>query len=502
MAYALFALGVGYAENKDQDVNTVDPQYNPPNTFSMQDLRLEKATNGKLPVMHVISTEQKKKFFENYDDCQDTRLQIEKEKKEKGTPTTKLDLSKCPQYEWTVPFTTVEASEKVARQLRRDWQRFEERYWWRVHVQLNQLTEVPLRCWFNFPGSMTTHTPKAFVHNLQGFVPDYLKDKMDFTDFKREFWLDNSYYSLVPVVNNSDFCDGMPWDLIPMYLPGTCWDQSLVGYTRLCLQGGDGEGEPRPLLFDRGRAERRVQDAIKHAHSKYIPQYVADTTKTLSPGITDIKFQPLWWNSYLYGKGAVIAPVMNTEVDLKQFWDLPQYARDHLENGDANKPLTELYYSSSQSQALQILTLPGTKNVLESPPGSWKLEEFKRRLEPRMPSLYERFGYATFFQAWQTWDTLTLPQELKDRPARRIVFWATGTIEHTHWGTCYGWPIPIPFPCPVTDVYTVPIPIPIAPYFMPYTGPRTQHGWVSVPEGYPIPRVTGTPVFDYWGIFK
>jgi hypothetical protein len=45
-----------------------------------------------------------------------------------------------------------------------------------------------------------------------------------------------------------------------------------------------------------------------------------------------------------------------------------------------------------------------------------------------------------------------------------------------------------------------PKPIPVPPYVLPFAGERTYWGWVSVPEGYEIPRVKGQPGLGVSGV--
>jgi hypothetical protein len=60
--------------------------------------------------------------------------------------------------------------------------------------------------------------------------------------------------------------------------------------------------------------------------------------------------------------------------------------------------------------------------------------------------------------------------------------------------------IPSPPFISLTGSLDFPRPIPVAPYVLPFAGERTYWGWVSVPEGYEIPRVKGQPGLGVSGV--
>jgi hypothetical protein len=198
-------------------------------------------------------------------------------------------------------------------------------------------------------------------------------------------------------------------------------------------------------------------------------------------------FFALPWKTLAPGDGAVIAPVMNSNVSPKPFIDLAQYVQNSFK-GQKGTQIYALnsypYYfqSSWRSPTLSAHLLPGRHDALGSPPGLWVFEEFKRILPPTNPLYQERMGYTTFFQVFNTWHTTTLPEPVSAKPLRPITYFATGIIQNLPSGTV-----------------VLPQPMLIPPYLvgLPFAGMQAHYDWRSVPEGYSIPRVKGQPAFDY-----
>ena len=460
--------GTPSTEDKGQE----KPDYSPiQNVFSFPDTRLETLPKGKLPYLSVHTLTDLKTYQQNAETCR-------KERQAGRTP----DASQCPTYEWQVPYSLANQSQEVARDLRRAWQRFEDRYYWRAATALNNPATWLTRCVLDLNLGLNPQTPTLKTHVPEGVVPAQQASKVPATAPEPGLHLDT--YLFFPQVSNRDYCDGLNPDLTIMFVPGVC--NYLFGARIFCVEGDTttlNPLSPRPIYFNMDAAVRRIQDAVQHAHTKYLAEYQTDTVKALVNPQRPLFF-PLPWASNVPGQGAVIAPVMNADVGQKQFLQLGKTAKARLGGAlGANAPL--YYYQwAYNSPTLRVHTLPSRNETLTSLPGIWPLEEFKRLLGVSSLPNQELFGYTTFFQAWQEMKALMLPEDMGAKLARPLLYQATGT--NVEWSTGAS--------------VVVPAPIPIAPYSslgLPYAGPQMLYDWVSVPEGYTIPRVQGRPAFTY-----
>lgn len=93
------------------------------NIFSFPDIRLEKLPEGRPPFLEVMHVPSLKTYQAHQDACHQAEV--------KGDPP---NLTDCPQYEWSVPYSLESASQDAARDLRAAWQRFEDRYYVRREV--------------------------------------------------------------------------------------------------------------------------------------------------------------------------------------------------------------------------------------------------------------------------------------------------------------------------------------------------------------------------------
>ena len=456
--------------------NDPPPTYTRRNVFSFPDERLGVLTRGKWPILEVINVEQQAEWQKNAAICR---------QQQQGRAPAGGAVN-CPQHEWTVPLSLESESRDAATGIRRAWQRFEDRYWWRAQTNLNNTSMVPVNCWLGLGlGGLDTRPATVRTTVDRSDVPDVLAGKIPTSTPENNLYLD-SYWPL-PRVPPGDFCDGLHWKVNLMYLPGGC--TYIFGVRTFCLQGNDAVTGPgvAPIYFNMGEAQGRVFDAMQHAATVYYPQYQADALAEMLPPKRKALFM-LPWNSHLPGQGAMVAPVMNQDVSLTQFTDLAQRAGDAL--GDVYRPTSPLYYFQSVKRlpALDVFSLPGRTDLLGSPPSVWKFEEFKRTLGPSNPVYYDLFGYATWFQTWNQLDAAILPEPLSARPLRTLTFFA-GAIDHY-----------VDF----SGIHEVPVPtgVLVPPYHLPFLNYRVHYTWTSVPEGYDIPRVSGTPAFDYGPVVR
>jgi hypothetical protein len=462
----LFAsvLGLGLALAQQSDPDYSKARF----LLSLDDLRTDKLLNGAFPLVEVIDV-QKLREFQKDPQCQKSDGSASDASQSQNPPS-------CPKFEWSAPFALLSDSQEVAKGLRQSWQRFEERYWYRVESQLNNPASYLVYCTLGLNSSPQTPMPEVKIHVQEDFLPGGFDPKLDFSQADPMFYLDN--YTLIPQVPKEDFCDGLDLQILPiMFIPGICI--SLEGVTLICTPN-----YPMPLWFNWDEAISRVVSAITTAHTKYLLEYQSDVATHLLPGKhgTFVSFP---WHSHLPGDGAISTPVVDTSVDVGQYQWLAEQAGNNLEGADALNAYA--YYFQhlpglglTRSPTLQALLFGNS--VLGSPPGAWRLEEMKRWLKPANPLYYEHFGYASFFQVWSQLDTTVLPEGKSY--IRPILYKAFALDIQCHILTLSCEPIPMP------TVVSVP------PFVSPFVGPRSYWGWISVPEGYPIPRVDGEPLLD------
>lgn len=304
-----------------------------------------------------------------------------------------LERNRClAGYTWRVPYSTVQGTREVARDLRREWQRFEDRYYWRVITQLNNpLFYIPF-CWLGLKGGdLNPPLPEARPSVETAAIPPYPKDE-GFRDHLQRILgtrvppsvgshsLD-VYYPL-PQVPTGEFCDGLGLDLTIMYIPGFCIN--VMGF-EWCTPGYH---EDQPFWFNEGAAQDRVNRAIDHAIKNYYADYLKNTAliaskprpenpSQLADQLRGQNPQPLsaylplpWTTNHLQG-GAVIAPVVG---DVKRLDEMAQdtlnAVREAWSAVDRGKeafpgeiqPLVMGYYAQS---FLSLAHLPGLAPVAQ-----------------------------------------------------------------------------------------------------------------------------------------
>ena len=381
----------------------------------------------------------------------------------------------CQSYEFTAPYSLDSETLKVATKLRDAWQRFEDRYYWRAMVRLNNPAMVVSHCSLDWSNGEHAQAAKLTLNVENSMFPDELAGSIPQVQPNDRLHLDQ--YGLLPQVPNKDYCEGLSPDLAIMYLPGTCVDAG--SFKLFCIQGSKKSLNPlapNPLAFRNDLAIERVRKAAAEANTTYLKDYTQDVLNALAPSPA---FFPLPWTGV---DGAVVAPTMSLKPDLTFLKTEAQEAASRL--GGVFRATAYPYYLqglSGPSAVLKAHLLPKTDDVLglPSPPGVWKLEEFKRRFPVNNPALYERFGYSTLFESWLETKPRLLPEEASAKPLRQMIYMAVGGIVHL--------PNVIPVP--------VPAPMLIEPFAagLPYSGPQARFSWVSVAEGYEVPRVQGHP---------
>lgn len=415
-----------------------------------------------------------------------------------------------PTSEWQIPVSSLYGSQETARRIRRAWQRLEERYYWYTMSRLALPNPIP--CLVS-SDQLNPSLPEVKVSLLDEFLPPNHKPGVNKVPVAAagETRLDRyTYYWLqFASAKPSDFCDGLyqsPLDLIPAFYPTSC--------LRIPLLGDQCIG---PIYLD-GLGNPRIQSGIERLGKVFIPDYERDILEAVMPrvggGLQDPDyFNPTLWSGVLLGGGAALTPVVRIGSDavtragddLKQVVDLINSAR--FDDDKLNAARWPYFYRGVSEAARRIsLVLPNLPSVPAadtalaalngaeyrnpSVRGIWPLEEIKRRFPPSSYQLQESLGYTSYFQAFGRLEATVLP----DPNAR----WGSGEYSSTAFmRSLHFWDVPIVYGlCPDTGFICevkIPRPYMVPPYILPYAGPRYLWDWVSIPEGYPIPRVEGLP---------
>jgi hypothetical protein len=453
-------------------------------------------------------------------------------------------------YEWHLPLSTLEGSRAVALDLIRAWQRLEERTYWHVLSRINyQFGASQARCFANdlirdwFKGAFRADKPEAKVGVAPEHLPSVFNPPLALPPvasdgtFRMEWY--TYFYGGGTALSSSEYCDDLGNGDLPIYpyMPGFC--VKALGL-KFCTPG-----YPDPLYLDMAEFKGRARRGMEHAAKAYIPDYEKDVLNAVKPrgdlmgfanalsqgSVRDPEiFAPTDWSGALLGSGALLTPVVRlvglpkVKDDLEAVWKAIRDAR--YADGDLNK-VKELYFVPSLQALLSraglggILALPqvaegarvqvlslfqGSKYRSQVARGIWPLEELKRWFPPSRPEVHEALGYTTYFQVFGKLDFTPLPD-----PGAR---WSPGEYAGVSFvRSLHIWNVPliidydnpvavivVPFPPFVIIIPSVypdfenVRPIFIPPYVIFYAGPRYYYDWVSVPEGYPIPRVKGTPL--------
>ena len=213
---------------------------------------------------------------------------------------------------------------------------------------------------------------------------------------------------------------------------------------------------------------RRQLEAVTEAYAEDQPQYWQNVVTAL---FTHVPLS-LWWEGpFPLQQGAVLTAFTSLEPKPGQISKLFEEPRDPVYHAQPFAPGTLLPYTPDE---LPLPLYPGLEakelskggNVL---PNSQEREE---GLEPATPLEQSQFGFGSFFEVW-------------------------GDLEDTWFGKWQGL---LYTPSIVGSVCLIPTPpfIAIVPFiplptFVPQV-PRAFYGEVSVPEGYAVPRLVGSPL--------
>ncbi|GGO40867.1 hypothetical protein [Deinococcus humi] len=406
------------------------------------------------------------------------------------------DTKKTGANEWLVPYSQESGSLTAATGIRQAWQRFEDRYYWRANVELNNPALYITNCLLDLSIGLQTNAVRTIVTVSPSDVANH-KDINGNYPFNSPDTIQMDSYFPWPQVKKNDYCAGLNSNILPeiplMYLPGICF-LFFGAPTGVCIEGDRSNITnplaPAPLYFNMAEARKRVANAVKKAHTDYLKEYQDDVVKALF-NQKNKYFFPLPWHSLVPGDGAVVAPVMNQSVTPKPVTDLGTLIRQKYQGQNETRlyalnSTPYLFQSVYRSPTLSLHTLPNRKDVLASPPGVWLFEEYKRTLPVTNLPFQERIGYATFFMAYNEMKAALLPESVTGKALRPLLYQATGILQDVFYAT------PVPQPMRIPEYMAG----------LPYAGVQTRYDWKSVPEGYGIPRVTGEPVIKYEQVIR
>ena len=353
------------------------------------------------------------------------------------------DYRNCPQFEWNVPFMPEAVATKLERGLSEAWNRFNARTYWRIQTELGGQAAKLLNC------------------------------TLGQTNF--DLYLGAWDHEPIRNMPSKDFCDKLEPDLT-LYIPSFC---SLIdSFT----------------FWDRvGQAYRH---GLEHAMTTYYPQYWQQVLELIAKTIP----LALWWDGVypvLPGQtsGLVLQPIVSTPQP-QQYVDLALEAQRHDPRGFAymlaRYPFVNLLAGDVRSVLGEAVRRLPTETDRNGAPGLARLEELKRSLSKR-EGIFSRpvqwadmlgrgpepqgssgaatpYEYAGVGQAVM----LSLQSSFAVEVSPRVpIFWRMCLSESFP-------PVPVP----------VPVPMPLV-----LMAARVDTQWQSVPEGYAIANVLGTPQF-------
>lgn len=207
--------------------------------------------------------------------------------------------------------------------------------------------------------------------------------------------------------------------------------------------------------------ERQLQ-GVAEAFAEYQPEYWQAVVAALFDHVP----LSLWWEGpFPLQEGAVVTAITSLEPRPGQISKLFKEPRDPSYHGQPYTAGVPLPYTPDE---LALPLYPGLKDKEIAKGGN-----VGQGLAPATVPEYTQFGYASFFEVWGGFEDTWFGQ------------W---------WGLLYAPSIVgsiclIPYPPFVAIIPFIPVPT-----FVPQV-PRAFYGEVSVPEGYALPRLAGSPLW-------
>lgn len=329
----------------------------------------------------------------------------------------------CPNGEWRVPLSGLAATQAVALDLKRAWERFEDRYFWRVVTDVNNPTYYIAYCMLGLgfpsftdkpspaydfipPGALPPELGGVFSEEVLGIVSEYKKnlglggEREAAPNYKAASagqFRKPLYLPFVPTIDPKEFCDGLGLKLPIFHIPAI--------QVKVCaVPVWSSPGYPdKPWVFDEGEANRRISGAMAHAMSNYYADYLADTVlksllplsnlstqvqttldslKNLTPGnlvgavqsLEGSLYFPVPWQVPLAGGGAVVAPVyeylypdpFRVGLDIMTIYDMVGVMLRGESLSDLEKVALALYYLQPVLAYMDMPLMPG---IVDEPVG-------------------------------------------------------------------------------------------------------------------------------------
>lgn len=349
--------------------------------LSNVDGRIGLLPQGRLPFIEAIDSAIVEACNAQYEEAVKQQRQ---EEDAEGASLRQAELARLgclAQGTWALPYSSLKATQEVARELRRAWQRFEERYYWRTITELNNPSFYLALCAIGFnAGSLNPPLPQPNISVELASIPPFrhdpsyqqrLTDKLGVRLPAGTDQHNLDFYLPLPLIPREDFCDELGVALFPiMFIPSFCVNIRPGGF-RWCTPGYPN----RPLWFNQQEADRRIERAIERAIERYYAEYLLEVQEILMtprfPGFSGEGvpedpeginadnwelFLPVPWSTNLTSGGAVIAPVApgvrppqtiieDVIANLEQIWQTIDKGREAFSGGV--RALLQGYYVQS-----------------------------------------------------------------------------------------------------------------------------------------------------------
>jgi hypothetical protein len=347
---------------------------------------------------------------------------------------------------------------------------------------INKLLGLPMFEDFPNPAFGTIVPKDYFAPNYK--IPQKLKTTEPGGDLESgESLISSVIGTLLPRVKADKYCDGaslgiidVPWVYVPSF--ESCLET-------VCFQAPN---YPYPIWINEGEIRSRTQNACNRNVSRYQKYLVAAYKHVYQKMPMAMNWDGLFsWHDL--HTGVVFAPIWGDETAVFEKNENPKdkWARlaGKLDDADEIKKAKD-YFKGKE---------PGGKKeeFQQHYPGKFRFEELKRWIEPGTLGDQEKMGYAAFFEAYASWDTVADP-----RPTR---YWATTghTLAHVWPPSFTAWSTPINLAKDklAPDAVVSPVGCMVLPTWagiMGYSVPRVHSFNTVVAEGYRIPKLEGDPL--------
>ena len=383
-----------------------------------------------------------------------------------------FDQAECPEFEWSLPFIPGTAATDAEQVVAYEWFRFELRAKHRIDLETGAGLPI-VTCL------------------LGGF------------DI---FWL---IFEGTPFFPADEFCDGKGVEIIPKCF----FDCDLNILESVC---------PMPKASCAPCIDKGLRAGMEHAMTTYYPEYQqAVYERAVLPlvalgGIT-------WSSSPLVTDGALIAPVADPTEFPNLLLDVAEIL---IADGVEIDPRAAVYYTQTAAldegcrrmliagTTLGLIPLPNEMEMSGTAPGLFKLEMHKRELASRESAgdtwrrtptmitsfdgdqIYPRYAKSDGpLQNFFSGEESRLGTGLPGQAACLGLTTFFQMFQKTEVVIPYYHPIIRRATCWLPDFPPLPSVTyaPLVPRLMVLTGPRWHTDWVTVPEGYHIPRAEGEP---------